>query len=94
MAFGQQKKHQIRGIMHLTYHDSDTHTGTASTAKVEETGAPEVEITDEMIEAGERALLDIGCGDSDPSVCATVAFEAMYKVMRTSQKTDKSPSNT
>lgn len=27
--------------MHLTYHDSDTHTGTVSTAKAGETGAPE-----------------------------------------------------
>ena len=45
---------QIRGIMHLTYPDSDTHTGAVSTANAGETGAPEakIEITPEMIEAG------------------------------------------
>jgi hypothetical protein len=59
-----------------------------------ESTVPEIEITDEMILAGERALLDIGCGDFDPDVCARVAFEAMWKARHTSQKTDKSPSNT
>lgn len=43
--------------MHLTYHDSDTHTGTASDAKAGEAGAPEVEITPEMIAAGAEAYL-------------------------------------
>ena len=43
--------------MHLTYHDSDTHTGTASTAKAEETGAPDLEVTEAMILAGEDVLL-------------------------------------
>ncbi len=38
--------------MHLTYHDSDTHTGTASTAKAEETGAPEMEVSIAMNRAG------------------------------------------
>ena len=46
-----------RGIMHLTYHDSDTHTGAASTANAGEAGAPEIEITPEMIAAGAEAYL-------------------------------------
>ena len=32
----------FRGIMHLTYLDSDAHTGTASTADAGEAGAPEI----------------------------------------------------
>ena len=41
----------------MTYHDSDTHTGTASTAKAEEAGAaPAIEITPAMIDAGVAAL--------------------------------------
>jgi hypothetical protein len=46
--------------MHLTYPDSDTHTGTASPANAGEAGAPgtEIEITPEMVEAGYDALFD------------------------------------
>ena len=45
--------------MHLTYPNSDTHTGTASTAKAKakDAGAPEVEVTEAMILAGEDVLL-------------------------------------
>jgi hypothetical protein len=43
--------------MHLTYPNSDPHTGTASTADAGEAGAPEVEITPEMIAAGAEAYL-------------------------------------
>jgi hypothetical protein len=72
--------------MHLTYPDSDTHTGTVSTADAGEIGAPEnkIEITPEMIEAGYDALFD------DPkfpeggkeSTCnaITLAFRAMLRV--------------
>jgi hypothetical protein len=44
--------------MHLTYHDSDLHTATASTAKAEGAGEPgtEVEVTPAMIEAGVGAF--------------------------------------
>lgn len=67
--------------MHLTYHDSDTHTGTASTAKAGEAGAPEVEITPEMIDAGEEALLKtLGGAVSvfyDPRDLAIEVYQAM-----------------
>jgi hypothetical protein len=36
-------------------------------------GAPEIEITDEMIDAGERALIEIGCVDNDLGACALVS---------------------
>jgi hypothetical protein len=39
----------------------------------------EIEITDAMIDAGERALLEIGCQDNDPGACALAAFRAMRK---------------
>jgi prolyl-tRNA editing enzyme YbaK/EbsC (Cys-tRNA(Pro) deacylase) len=40
VKLGHSKK-QIRGIMHLTYHDSKPHTGEALPAKAGEAGAPE-----------------------------------------------------
>jgi hypothetical protein len=49
----QTDRNQIRGIMHY----SDGHKATASTANAGKDGAPEIEITDEMIEAGVEALL-------------------------------------
>jgi hypothetical protein len=48
-------------------------------------------LTDEVMKAGESAL--IGWCD-DPDVAAYVAFKAMWMAIRTSQKKDKSPSNT
>jgi hypothetical protein len=67
--------------MHLTYRKKDSKVKPVEPAEAGEAGAPEdkIEITDEMIEAGERALLDIGCTDNDPGVCALAAFEAMWK---------------
>jgi hypothetical protein len=53
-----------------------------------DTRSAEIEVTDEMIEAGERALLAIGCTD-DPGVCALVAFEAMWRARHTLQKEQK-----
>jgi hypothetical protein len=49
---------------------------------------PEIEVTDEMLVAGERALLEIGCTDADPAVCALRAYEAMERVRRTFQEKD------
>jgi hypothetical protein len=46
---------QIRGIMHLTYLNSDGHKGAVSTPSAG-TGAPEIKITPEMIVAGVAAL--------------------------------------
>lgn len=45
--------------MHLTYPDSDTHTGTASTANAGEAGAPEIEITASMLAAGISRLREL-----------------------------------
>ena len=53
--------------------------------KTLDAGAPKIEVTPEMIEAGERALRAIGCND-DPDVLAQVAFKAMWGAMRTFQK--------
>src|SRR5208282_1854830 len=47
----------VGGIMHLTYHDSKPYASEVSTAKAEEAGAPEIEITPEMIAVGEDVLL-------------------------------------
>lgn len=62
--------------MHLTYHDSDTHTGTASTAKAGEAGAPVIEITPEMIEAGVDAYY--ASSDIDEEM-----VKAVFMAMRT-----------
>jgi hypothetical protein len=48
----------IRGIMHLTYHDPSAHTGVVS-AEAAEAGAPEIEVTPAMIEAGVSTLCEI-----------------------------------
>lgn len=47
--------------MHLTYPNSNTHTGATLTAKAEEVGAPEmeIEITPEMIEAAIDVFYDL-----------------------------------
>jgi hypothetical protein len=55
--------------MHLTYHKSDRHTSEVSTAAADEAGAPEVEITPEMIAAGSEEIWDSGfAGAGDDSV--------------------------
>jgi hypothetical protein len=46
--------------MHLTYPNSDTHTGAVSTANAGEAGAPGIEVTQEMIEAGVYILRNSG----------------------------------
>lgn len=74
---------QIRGIMHLTYPDSDPHTGTVSTANAGETGAPEIEITPEMIEVGLDAFYEwIMMDDDDPrSASRRFAVTEIYRRM-------------
>jgi type VI protein secretion system component VasF len=64
--------------MHLTYHDSDTHTGAASTAKAEEAGAPDMEITRAMIDAGAPLLLAFH-RDRGPDAEETV--NSIYRAM-------------
>jgi hypothetical protein len=54
----------IRGIMHLTYRDPLAHTGMVS-APSAETGAPEVEVTEEMIKAGLEEFFSWADEDSD-----------------------------
>jgi hypothetical protein len=71
------------GIMHLTYHDSDTHLGTASAAKAAEAGAPEIEITPAMIEAGMkifcRSMPDYGgwCADTAAEIVEEIIASAL-----------------
>ena len=67
--------------MHLTYHDSDTHTGTASTAKAEETGAPEVEITPEMVSSGVAFLQDAAVGIDSPWAVEPDFVAELFRVM-------------
>ena len=68
--------------MHLTYHNSDGHKATVSTANAGEVGAPEneIEITPQMIEAGVEALagryFDLVDSYGYPEIAKTV-FEAM-----------------
>lgn len=52
----------IWGIMHLTYHDLNTHTGAALTADAGKAGAPG-DVTDEMLSAGSEALEKYYLGD-------------------------------
>lgn len=70
----------ITGIMHLTYSPNRTHTEPASTAKAEGDGAPEIEITPQMVAAGMEAadLLSYQWGETPevPLVCRV--FAAMW----------------
>ena len=70
--------------MHLTYPDSDTHTGTVSTAKAEEAGAPEteIEITPEMIEAGAMILCRFHPGEDLEDEVACEIWRAMGAARR------------
>lgn len=61
--------------MHLTYHDSDRHTSAA----LEEAGAPE--ISDEMVEAGIKALELWDSGDLSEHIVYSV-----YKAMELARK--------
>ena len=71
--------------MHLTYPDSDTHTGAVSTANAGEAGAPEseIEVTPEMMAAGAEVLrlqFDSLIGDDDghyPRILAETIFRSM-----------------
>ncbi len=47
----------VGGIMHLTYHKAAPHKIGASSAKAEGAGAPEIEVTPQMVEAGRDALM-------------------------------------
>jgi len=75
----------IWGIMHLTYHDSKPHTSEASPAKAEGAGAPGIEITPEMIEAGLQYLYGAEpfCGRpgtrQELIAALKMIFTAMYK---------------
>jgi hypothetical protein len=84
--------------MHLTYHDSKPHTSEVSAAKAEGAGAPEQDeigaeldriLTDEVVKIGGRAISG-WCAD-EPEVVASIAFEEMWRAIRTSQKKGKSP---
>ena len=49
-------------------------------------------LTDELIAVGEQAIS--GWVSDEPGVVATIAFEAMWRAMRTSQKMDIETLNT
>lgn len=68
--------------MHLTYRDSPVHTSTVSAASAE-TGAPEIEVTREMIEAG-AAELCAHDGEFEPAEAAVFKiFRSMLALHRT-----------
>ena len=67
---------QIRGIMHLKYHDSERHKTAAPTDLVVD-GAPEVEITPAMIEAGLSHLLRFHRDRQDDEEVVRLIFRAM-----------------
>jgi hypothetical protein len=71
----------FRGIMHLTYPNSDPHIGTSSPVDSGEAGAPEteIEITPEMIEAGAEVLLNDSFLDLSPSIAGHLAEEVMRR---------------
>ncbi len=62
--------------MHLTYHDSERHTGTASPARAKGDGAPEIEITPEMIEAGTKIIFEFR-----EELMASTLAERVYRAM-------------
>ncbi len=69
--------------MHLTYHNLEGHASEVSTANAEETGAPEVEISPEMITAGLYAFDGIDMGDWDaPERLVRNVYLAMEEVRR------------
>ncbi|GAC1572668.1 MAG: hypothetical protein NVS3B5_01670 [Sphingomicrobium sp.] len=58
LGWGSRAAGQKRGIMHLTYLNSDGHKATASTVNTGEAGAPDkIEITPEMLDRGVQAFL-------------------------------------
>lgn len=54
----RQSRFMWRGIIHLTYRNDSEKNAAVSTANASEAGAPEIEITPEMIAAGVAELLD------------------------------------
>jgi hypothetical protein len=65
--------------MHLTYRDSDPHTSPVLPASAGEAGAPEIEITPAMIEAG---VLAWSQGDEEfdsPDVIVSRIFVAILR---------------
>lgn len=61
--------------MHLTYRDSGGHSSPVSTANAEEAGAPDIEVTPAMIEAGLAELYGF-----DRETC--IAEEAVVAIFR------------
>jgi hypothetical protein len=66
--------------MHLTYHNSDGHKATASTASAGGAGAPEIEITPEMIEAGAAVLCRFETFTASEEYWAEEVYRAMRAV--------------
>jgi hypothetical protein len=74
--------------MHLTYHDRDRYASEASPAKAEEAGAPEIEITDDMIAAGVKACELWDSGDP-PEWKAWSIYSAMERARRQTTEVQK-----
>ena len=65
--------------MHLTYHDSESHTSAVSANA--ETGAPEIEVTPEMIETGAEVLDELLRAGSGLRCSPTYAVREVYLAM-------------
>lgn len=65
--------------MHLTYHKPERNVKPASSAMAEGTGAPEIEVTPAMFEAGLAAYFDEEGRFSDLSDLLERIFRAMMK---------------
>jgi hypothetical protein len=73
--------------MHLTYHSSDRHTSEASTTSAE-AGAPELEVTGQMIEAGSNTLDEFIIPGGGLMCSPTYVAEAVYRAMEKQRLAD------
>jgi hypothetical protein len=68
--------------MHLTYHDSDRHTSVVSGASASEAGAPEIEVTPAMIDAGLAELMQFSREGDIYEERVTAIYRAMVRSSR------------
>jgi hypothetical protein len=71
--------------MHLTYHESARHTSPASDVDASEAGAPEIEITPAMIEAGISPLYRFNRNRDEREAVAEI-YRAMELAKRNSMR--------
>jgi hypothetical protein len=71
-----------RGIMHLTYHDEAPKSGKPVSDSTDSAGAPEIEITPEMIAAGVNEIASYNLDFESREDAVARIYEAMFLASR------------